>query len=87
MDIKDPQVDPKLVPPGSRPITYARGQYEYQDLPAILTANGRMITRWSPTDEERAAVANGDDIFVTVYNGGVCNPMIVSIGPIDWTLI
>jgi hypothetical protein len=87
MDIKDPQVDPKLVPPGSRPITYARGTARISRsscYPHCQRTNDHSL---EPTDEERAAVANGDDIFVTVYNGGVCNPMIVSIGPIDWTLI
>jgi hypothetical protein len=87
VEISDPQVDPKLVPPGSRPVTYAKGQEPYQELPAIVTPEGRMITRWSPTTAERQAIADGDDIYVTIYNGGVCNPMIVSIGPIDWTLI
>lgn len=85
MEIVDPKVDPRLVPEGSRAIVYGINQPEFQPLPAIVTASGCMISRWNPSEEERAAMLRGEDIYVSIWNGGHVHPMFVSIGPIDWT--
>ena len=41
-------------------------QPEYDALPALRSPEGLTVTRWSPTDDERAAIANGADIYVSV---------------------
>jgi hypothetical protein len=84
MDIVDPRVDPALVPRDSVAAIYAEHQDEYQNLPSVRTPNGYVITRWSPTDAERAAIVRGEDIFITLLSFGPITPMIVTIGPIDW---
>lgn len=84
MEISDPRIDPALVPPGSRARVINGPRNEYRDLPAVLTPTGRVITRWTPTPAERAAVMRGEDVFVTLVSSGVINPMYVTIGPIDW---
>lgn len=84
MKISDPRVDPRLVPPGSRAIVIAEHQDEYRDLPSVRTPNGYVITRWTPSDEERAAIVRGEDIFVTLLSHGPINPMFVTIGPVNW---
>lgn len=91
MDIVDPRIDPRLVPPGSRPRIINGPRNEYRDLPSVLTPNGYVITRWSPTPAERAAIARGEDVYVTLVSGGLTlvsgcliNPMFVTIGPADW---
>ncbi len=85
MEISDPRIDPRLVPAGSRAqvVNGPRGD-EYRDLPAVLTPTGYVITRWTPSLEERAAIAAGEDIYVTLVSGGAINPMFVTIGPVDW---
>lgn len=84
MEIADPRVDPALVPDGSRAVVIAEHQQEYRDLPSIRTPNGYVITRWSLSNEERAAVVRGEDIYVTLLSHGAINPMFVTVGPVNW---
>lgn len=94
MEIVDPRIDPALVPAGSRAIVIAEHQDEYRDLPSVRTPavvkNGRLvtppqvITRWSLSLEERAAIVRGEDIFVTIISAGAINPLFVTVGPVDW---
>lgn len=85
MEIADPRIDPRLVPDGSRAVVIAEHQDEYRDLPSVRTPNGYVITRWTLSDEERAAIVRGEDVFVTLLSFGTINPMFVTIGPVDWT--
>lgn len=85
-EIVDPRVDPRLVPDGSRARVINGPQKEYQDLPSIRTPNGYVITRWALTDDERAAVLRGEDVFVTLLSFGPINPLFVTIGPVDWNV-
>ncbi len=84
MKISDPRVDPALVPDGSRAIVIAEHQDEYQDLPSIRTPDGQVITRWSLSDDERAAIVRGEDIYVTLLSHGAINPLFVTVGPVNW---
>jgi len=84
MEIVDPRVDPRLVPDGSRAVVIAEHQAEYRDLPSIRTPDGQVITRWSLSDDERAAVLRGEDIYVTLLSAGAINPLFVTVGPVDW---
>jgi len=85
MDVSDPRIDPALVPNGSRAQVINGPNNEYHDLPAVVTRKGMVITRWTPTVEERARLATGEDIFVTLFSNGLINPMFVTAGPVDWT--
>lgn len=84
MEISDPRVPPSLVPHNSRAVIIAERQTEYQPLPSIRTPGGQVITRWTPSDEERAAIMRGEDIYVTLLTRGPINPMRVSVGPLNW---
>ena len=84
MEIVDPRVDPALVPEGSRAVVIAEHQDEYRDLPSIRTPNGYVITRWSLTDEERAAILRGEDVFITLLSHGPINPLFATVGPVNW---
>lgn len=94
MEPVDPRIDPSLVPVGSRARVIAEHQAEYKDLPSIfapaLVIDGQLvrppqiITRWSLTAEERAAIVRGDDVFVTLITPGPITPLFVTIGPVDW---
>lgn len=88
MEISDPRVHPSLVPAGSRAIVIAEHQQDtFRPLPSIRTPCGQVITRWTPSEEERAAIAHGEDIYVTIISGGAINPLFVTIGPVDWTVV
>jgi dihydrofolate reductase len=84
MDIVDPRIDPALVPLGSRAVVIAEHQSEYRDLPSVRTPDGQVITRWTLSDEERAAIVRGEDIFVTLLSHGMINPLFVTVGPVNW---
>jgi hypothetical protein len=91
----DPRINPLLVPPGSKAIVIAEHQDEYVDLPSVRTpgeiADGKfvkppyVITRWTLSLEERAAIVRGEDVFVTLVTAGSINPMFVTVGPVDWS--
>lgn len=91
MDIRDPRVDPASVPPGSRAFVIAERVADYQPLPAVITPNGTVITCWALTIEERRRIVQGEDVFVTLksYEAPTgerfITPLIVSVGPRDWT--
>lgn len=84
MEIVDPRVHPSLVPDGSKAIVIAEHQDEYRDLPSIRTPNGYVITRWTLTDEERAAIVRGEDIYITLLSHGPINPLFATVGPVNW---
>ncbi len=50
-------------------IKFGDGQPEYQVLPALrsTTPEHAVLSRWEPSPEERLMIANGADIFVTVW--------------------
>lgn len=85
MDIVDPCVPLHLVPAGSVPVIMGEHQPEYQDLPAIRTPLGHVITRWRLTDEERARVMAGEDLYLTIWSHGPINPVSLSVGVCDWS--
>lgn len=85
MDIVDPKIDPALVPPGSAPhIFNGPNGDEYRDLPSVRTPHGAVITRWQPTNEERRRIANGEDLYLTIYSYGDINPVLLTVGVVDW---
>ena len=87
MEIVDPRVDPSLVPEGSKAIVIAEHQDEYRDLPSIRTPDGQVITRWTLSLDERAAIVRGEDIYVTLLAGGRINPFFVTVGPVNWAAV
>jgi hypothetical protein len=85
MDIVDPRIDPRLVPPGSKAVVFAEHQPEYQDLPSVRTPYGHVITRWAPSLDERRRIAEGEDLYLTIWSHGAINPVVLTVGPCDWT--
>lgn len=91
----DPRIDPALVPAGSKAVVIAEHQDEYIDLPSVRTPmvmeDGVLkrppyvITRWELTDEERAAVVRGEDVYITLVSNGAINPLFATVGPVDWS--
>lgn len=80
----DPRVPPVLLPKGTTAVVYAQNQPEYVPLPTVRTPQGTLVTRWAPSDAEKAAIIRGDDIYVTVMTFGArLQPLQVSVGPLD----
>ncbi len=71
-------------------ITLAENQLEYMTLVAAVfdrvDRSQVLVTRWSPDDEERKRIADGEDIYVAQYlpGGALFTPMRVDCGPDTW---
>ena len=69
-------------------VVYAKDQPEYTPLPVIRNKDGIVLSRWSLTQEERDAVARGEDIYL--YNctfNHPLQPVRLEIGDCDRTTI
>lgn len=85
MDIVDPQIPLYLLPPGSMAKVVNSAKKDFRDLPSVITPKNEIISRWSPTLEERSAIVRGEDIFVTIISSGPINPFYVTVGMINWS--
>lgn len=74
-----------LLPPHEL-VTYAKDQPEYRPLPVarLKGREGRLISRWTFTPEERARIAAGEDLYLMVLTfGGPLQPFLPSIGLLE----
>jgi hypothetical protein len=65
-------------------VVYAADQPQYQPLPAFKCVNGKVLTRWELTDEERKLIAEQGYIFLAVstFNQPL-QPVYLSATPPD----
>jgi hypothetical protein len=77
---------------GADEIQLAKDQPEYFELPAAVYHNSALnspeiVTRWTLTDAERLAIAEGADIFVSQTTfGELFRPINVQVGPQHYQL-
>lgn len=66
-------------PMGDSVVIAGDPQTHVLDLPATLTPDGDVITRWQLTDEDRARLAAGGDMWVvTKTMGSPLQPMLLT---------
>lgn len=54
---------------------------EANGLPILRSTDGRLISRWTFTDEERAAIAGGADLFLTTMTfNNPFQPVMLEVG-------
>ena len=66
-----------------REVTYAKTQEEYIPLRTLRLPGerGEVVSRWSPTLEQRKAIAEGADIFLTLLTfHGPLQPIRMAVG-------
>jgi len=56
-----------------------QGQPEYMPLYCLCAADGRVMSRWKLSDSERIFIANGADIFLSIWCGGAYPPTMIEI--------
>jgi hypothetical protein len=67
---------------------YAKQQREYTPLPVIKNAAGVVLSRWHLTDEERKAVAEGADVFLSIHTfNNPLQPLRIEIGECDRSIL
>jgi len=89
MEAIDPRVPLTLLPEGCQADVVNGPHGEYRDLPAIATPRGQLITRWTFTEEERARIAAGEDMYLTIWSVAlgdhrVITPLTAAVGVCDW---
>lgn len=55
---------------GTRAVVFAKDQPEYLPLPALVFPDGRVLTEWRFSEEERAAIARGENLRLWVWTFG-----------------
>jgi hypothetical protein len=63
-------------------LIFAASQPQYNPLRALRskTFSSEVMSRWSPNDEQRKAIAAGADIFLTLLTfGGPLQPIIMAV--------
>lgn len=64
----DPVALPELAAdPEPRYIEIARDQPQYQTLPALAYADGKILTEWRLTEGEREAILRGENIRLWIW--------------------
>ena len=48
-------------------VVFGSLQPQYIPLPALRSPDGRVMSRWELTPEEREMIANGADVLVTIH--------------------
>lgn len=64
-------------------VTYAKRQPSYRPLPVARLAGkeGRVVSRWTLTPEERARIATGEDLYLEVLTFGLpLQPLLPTVG-------
>lgn len=76
---------------GAPEVTIAEDQLEY--LPITVAVYGdnaelgprQLLTRWTFTDEERARIADGEDVYFALMTfGNPMQPVCATVGGEDW---
>lgn len=55
---------------GTRPVVFAKDQPEYDPLPALAYPDGKILTEWEFTDEERQKIARGENLRLWIWTFG-----------------
>lgn len=67
---------------GVRSVTFGGptvNQPEYQPLPALVYPDGCILTEWVPTEEERLAIAQGENIRLWTWTNGIQFPLSMGV--------
>lgn len=77
---------------GAHEITLAVDQPQYDPLVIGAYYNTALqspvfLSRWKPTEEERARIAAGEDLYLSVNTfGGAFPPVGLQVGPEGWVV-
>jgi len=84
MDIVNPDPSTFLLPAETQIVTFAEHQPEYENLPAIRTADGRVVSQWRPTPEELQQLFAGHPITLIVWtHNQPLQPVALAVGGLD----
>lgn len=85
----DPCVPTQYLPTESRAVVIAKNGKtveggDVDPLPSIRTPDGKVITRWTLSDDERSRILKGEDVYLTIWSHGSIHPVALSVGICNW---
>lgn len=85
MDAVDPRLPLALIPPGTKAIVYAEAQQDvYLAVPTVKTVDGKVVTRWRPSEADLRRLIEGGDVYVTLLTFNMpMQPLMVATEPPD----
>jgi hypothetical protein len=61
-------------------VIYAKDQPEYNPLPTVRSSDGKVTSRWAFTPAEKEAIANGAELYLTLWTfGQPLQPVLMAI--------
>lgn len=55
---------------GAQLVVFAKDQAEYVPLPALVFPDGKVLTEWALTEDERAAIGRGENLRLWIWTFG-----------------
>lgn len=75
---------------GMPEVTLATDQHEYAELTVARVEYGNgaqsVMSRWKFTDEEKAAIMRGEDLYLELFTSGPPQPVSLHIGAPEWSV-
>lgn len=72
--------------PTSRYVVIAKDQPQYRPLPALLFTDGKIMTEWQLTEEERERILRGENIRLWIWtHGRPLQPVAIEVTSEDAT--
>jgi hypothetical protein len=85
MQPTSPVLVPELQP---EEIVYAKDQPEYLPLPVLRSPQGVVLSRWKLSDQDRAAIAAGADILLSIWTfNRPLSPLLIEVAEVDRSLL
>lgn len=72
IEYMEPSEKPVVAGSEDREVVYAKNQTQYKPLRTLVSSNASraVLSRWTPTDEQRTAIADGKDIYLELLTFG-----------------
>ncbi len=73
-------IESGLVAEDARRVIFAKDQPEYTPLPAIAFADGKILTEWRLSEDERVRIQHGENIRLWIWTfGGPLQPVALEV--------
>lgn len=84
MKIIDPKPEICLLPEDAELVTYAKDQPQYRPLPSIKTKDGKVVSMWELTENEKELLKNGAPVTLVVHTfNHPLQPVLLVVGGVD----
>lgn len=74
----------ELIDGDAKAVVFAKDQPEYIPLPAVVYPDGKILTEWQPTEDERQRLARGEHVRLWIWTfGKPLQPVMLEVTSAD----